>query len=107
MLQEYEVSLRFVNEQKALTTFILEPWGEIYTMEPDVTWLLTLQSAIAPVGSNAIEVMYSINCITVYGWEGCTATLYQDGEEVPKDMTGTRGRVPKTPDGVVDSLISE
>jgi hypothetical protein len=83
--------------QKVPITFILEPWGEEYTMEPHVNWTLVLRSTVPPVGSNGIEVTYDIDCITVYGWEGCTVTLFQNGEEMPKDLTGERPCVPKVP----------
>jgi hypothetical protein len=66
-------------------------------IEPRVTWIVVLRSFISPVGLHRTEVVYGIDCITVYGWQGCTATLFQNGEEIPKDGLGERSRVPAIP----------
>lgn len=44
----------------------------------------------------AIEVEDGLDSMTVYAWEGCTAALFQDGEELGAG-TSPRPRVPKIP----------
>jgi len=77
-------------------TFILEPWGELYPMEPNTKFTLVFRSTVQPRALNAIEVDYSAESITVYGWEGCTVSLFHNGEELGAGAT-PRTQVPKIP----------
>ncbi|GCE20904.1 hypothetical protein [Dictyobacter kobayashii] len=93
-MSEYEVSLTFSNEREAATSFILEPWGEIYRMEPHTKLTVCFCSLIPPSSPHTVEVEYGVNQITVYAWEGCTAALFQNGEELGTDIE-SRPRVPQ------------
>ncbi|HZU66102.1 MAG TPA: hypothetical protein VFA09_02390 [Ktedonobacteraceae bacterium] len=89
-MQEYEVSVTVSNSRERTITFVLEPWGEIYAMGPHTNFTLLLHSPMQGV----VEIDDSETSITVYAWEGCTASLFHNGKEV---NVGVRPRVPKTP----------
>jgi hypothetical protein len=91
-MQEHEVSVMVSNSRERTITFVLEPWGEIYTMEPRVRFTLLLRSSI----QGAVEIDDGVDRMTMYAWEGCTAALFQDGEELGAG-TSPRPRVPKIP----------
>jgi len=91
-MQENEVSILVSNSRERTITFVLEPWGEIYPMEPGVIFTLVFRSPI----QGSVEVDDGVDSITVYAWKGCTATLFQDGEEVGAGIA-PRPRVPKIP----------
>lgn len=95
-MQEHEISLMISNSRDKEITFILEPWGEIYPMEPHACFTVVFRSPVQPHDLNTIEVEYGADSITVYGWEGCTAFLFHNGEELG-GMGITRPRVPKIP----------
>lgn len=86
----YEVSMMISNSRDTTITFILEPWGTFYAMEPHATLTLVLRGSM----QGAIEVEDGLDSMTVYAWEGCTAALFQDGEELGAG-TSLRPRVPK------------
>jgi len=88
----YEVSMMVSNSRESTITFVLEPWGEIYTMEPRARFTLLLRSSI----QGAVEIDDGVDSMTVYAREGCTAALFQDGEELGAG-TSPRPRVPKIP----------
>ncbi|GCE20850.1 hypothetical protein [Dictyobacter kobayashii] len=92
-MPEHEVSLTISNEREATISFILEPWGEIYPMEPQTKFTVYFRSHIAPSSPHTVEVTYGVDQITVYAWEGCTATLFQNGEELGAGAA-PRSRVP-------------
>ncbi len=71
---------------------MLEPWGEIYTTEPCARFTLLLRSPI----QGDVEIDDGVESMTVYAWEGWTAALFQDGEELGAG-TSPRPRVPKIP----------
>ena len=91
-MQEHEVSMMISNLRERTISFILEPWGEIYPMEPRARFTLLLRGPI----QGHVEIDDGGNSITVYAWEGCTATLFQNGEEVGAGIA-PRPRVPKIP----------
>jgi hypothetical protein len=89
-MQGYEVSMLIINSREGRITLVLEPWGEIYPMEPGARFRLLLQSPL----QGTVEIDEGVESITVYAWEACTARLFQDGEELGP---GTRLRVPRIP----------
>ncbi len=79
--QEYEISLVFSNTRDEMITFYLEPWGEYYEMEPRVLFTLVLRSPIKPSPPNETVIVNSdVDCLTVFAWRGCVATLFRNGE---------------------------
>jgi hypothetical protein len=91
-MQEYTVSLLVANARDTSIHFILEPWGEIYVMEPDAKFTVCLRSSIQGI----VEIDDAGDGITVYAWGDCTATLFQNGQEVGAGAF-ERTRVPKKP----------
>src|SRR5579859_4454600 len=94
-MPEYEVSMIISNSRDTTITFVLEPWGEIYEMEPLAKFSLILRSPMAasPASLKTAEVEYGADRITVWAWEGCTATLFHDEEELGAGAS-PRPRVP-------------
>lgn len=80
MQNRYETWATFTNTQEVSIIFMLEPWGEVYTMESQTTFKLLLQSSIKPTSIKSLAVLYDIGSLTVYAWEGCIASLF-DGEK--------------------------
>ncbi len=78
-MQEYEVSMMVSNSREITITFVLEPWGTFYAMEPHATFTLVLRGSM----QGAIEVEDGLESITVYAWTGCTdAVLSHSGKIV-------------------------
>jgi hypothetical protein len=73
-------------------TLCLEPWGEQYTLTPEATFTVI---AKGPEG-DALEVEWTDDHITLYGWPGSIVTLFHDGKEVGGG-TSERTPVPATP----------
>jgi hypothetical protein len=96
MMTEYEVSMTFSNGRESSISLILEPWGEIYPIEPHMKLTICFNSLISPSSPNAIEVEYGVDQMIVYGWEGCTATLFQNAEALD---SGVQPR-PHVPQGI-------
>lgn len=80
MQQQYEIWMVFWNSQDTPITFILEPWGEVYIMKPRARFRLHLQSSVPPSPIKAVDVKYDVGSLTVYGWEGCIASLFEEEE---------------------------
>lgn len=76
-MQEYEVSMSVLNSREATITFILEPFGTSYPMEPHAIFTLTIRSPIQGV----VEVEYGSDCITVYAWSGATDAVLSHNDE--------------------------
>lgn len=81
-MAEYEISMVFSNRRETTVKFVLEPWGEIYPIEPRASLTVSFRSSILPSSPHNIEIEYGVDAITVYAWEGSTVALFQDGEEV-------------------------
>jgi len=78
-MPEYEVSMIISNSRERTITFVLEPWGTFYSMEPHATFTLVLRGPMR----GTIEVDDGSDSITVYAWTGCTdAVLSQNGKEL-------------------------
>jgi len=71
-------------------TFYLEPWGEVYMMPPDATFEVV---ARGPQG-DCLEIELADDRVTVYGWPGSKATLFDGGAEAG---AGLRDRAPAPP----------
>lgn len=80
MQNQYEIWATFTNTQNASIDFMLEPWGEVYTMESQATFKLFLQSNVKSTPIKSLAVLYDVGSLTVYAWEGCIASLF-NGEK--------------------------
>ena len=88
----YSCSVRIRNGQPLAVQFVLEPWGEIYTM-PTGAVFLVIASALR---MGELEVDCTQDSITVYGWPGSTVRLFHDDTELGSG-SGMRSEVPNTP----------
>ena len=78
----HEVWATFTNERNIDIIFVLEPWGDTYTMPPHTTFKLFLRATIAPSPTKSLEVEYGDTSLTVYAWEGCIASLFHGDKEL-------------------------
>jgi hypothetical protein len=85
--KEYTTSLRVCNTRSIALTFILEPWGEEYTIAPEATFEIV---ARGPEG-DSLEVEYADDHVTLYGWPGSVVSLFHEGTELG---TGSSERTP-------------
>jgi hypothetical protein len=73
--QHFSIGLR--NSRKHRIRVYLEPWGEVYTLEPDK--MLRLEST-GPTGvapDNVLEINSAEDGITVWGWSGSGVTVHR------------------------------
>ena len=72
------VPVTFKNDRTTPLTFVLEPWGEEYTMPPqsEVRVEFSGPEAHWPL------IEWGEDIITVYGWSGSTARVFMDGQEL-------------------------
>ncbi len=82
--------LQLTNSHPGAIRFALEPWGEEYTLPPEMTLEVT---ARGPEGG-ALEVELAADGVTVWGWAGSVVTLSQDGRPFGADA---RALVPVDP----------
>jgi hypothetical protein len=90
--KEYVTSLRLCNSRPTPVTLYLEPWGEQYTMAPEAIFTAV---ARGPEG-DGLEVQFTDDSLTLYGWPGAVVTLFQDGKAVGANAM-ERAPVPSTP----------
>ena len=88
------VSLRIRNSRATSLTFYLEPWGEAYSMPPDAIFEVV---ARGPEG-DCLEIEYTDEHITVYGWSGSTVSLFHTGMALGADCE-VQASVPTVPPG--------
>lgn len=81
--QEFEVSIIVSNSRETPLTFILEPWGRAYEMEPHTSYTICFRSTVEPSPPNIAEVEYAEDRVTVYAWDGCLCAVYQNGNVLP------------------------
>lgn len=81
--QEYEISIMLTNSRDSTLTFILEPWGFIYEMQPQAKYTVCFRSPIQPSPPNIVEVEYAADSITVYAWDGCLFAVFQNDTVLP------------------------
>lgn len=76
--REYMTSLRVYNARPVAVTFVLEPWGEHYTMAPEATFDVV---ARGPEG-DSLEIEFTDDHIVLYGWPGSIVNVFQEGTEL-------------------------
>jgi hypothetical protein len=86
--------LRVRNDHPFAVQFTLEPWAEEVTMPPNKVFEVI---ATGPEG-DFLEVMLSDLRITVYGWSGSVASVF-DGREKVIDCQIPAPRLPSRPAG--------
>ena len=90
--KEYTTSLRVCNARSIALTFILEPWGEQYTLAPEATFEIV---ARGPEG-DSLEVEFADEHVILYGWPGSVVTLFHEGTELGAGAS-ERTPLPVTP----------
>ncbi len=73
-----KVHVRVTNSRTTSTSFVLEPWGEIYDMPAEAVFEL---DAVGPSG-DSIEVVVEEDAIVVWGWPGSVVRVSQGGVEL-------------------------
>lgn len=65
------------NKGTSEVTFILEPWGDQYVMKPGATFRVSWKG---PRGIPYLTL--GDGHVTIWGWEGSTITLHENGIEL-------------------------
>jgi hypothetical protein len=78
MKKKTEVRLLIVNSQEESVTFILEPWGETFALDPGEQLSLV---ARGPEGGYP-ELDYEARTITYWGWSGSTVRVFKNDQEM-------------------------
>jgi hypothetical protein len=91
---EYEVTLGLSNTRETPITLVVEPWGELYTMPPNTKYTLCFRSLLPPSPPQEIEVVYALDSITIYAWDGCLFALFAQGEVLSPGGAFAGPRVP-------------
>jgi len=76
--KDTETRLRVINSKTHRVSFVLEPWGDVYDMEPADEYVVIFTG---PVPAEP-EVDLMDDSITVYGWTGSMVRVIKDGKEV-------------------------
>jgi len=91
---EYEVTLGLSNTRDTPITLIVEPWGELYEMLPQTKYTLCFRSPFPPSSPQEIEMVYALDSVTFYAWDGCLFALFAQGEVVSPGEAFAGPRVP-------------
>jgi len=73
------VIARITNDRARPMIFVLEPWGDVFKMQPSDTF--EVLSDDPPVG--ALDVDTNDRGITVYGWIGSSLSVTRNGRRPP------------------------
>jgi hypothetical protein len=79
-LSDQNFSIRLSNTRKHRINVYLEPWGEVYPLEPNKKLRV---DAVGPIGvapNSMLEIGFSDDSVTVWGWSGSGVTLHEDGQ---------------------------
>jgi len=75
-LSDQNFSIRLSNTRKHRINVYLEPWGEVYLLEPNKKLRV---DAVGPIGvspNNLLEIESRDDGITVWGWGGSGVTVH-------------------------------
>jgi hypothetical protein len=79
-LSDQNFSIRLSNTCKHRINVYLEPWGEVYPLDPNKKLRV---DAVGPIGvapNNLLEIQSSDDSITVCGWGGSGVTVSEVNE---------------------------
>jgi hypothetical protein len=75
-LSDQNFSIRLSNTRKHRINVYLEPWGEVYLLDPNKKLRV---DAVGPIGvspNNMLEIESRDDGITVWGWGGSGVTVH-------------------------------
>jgi hypothetical protein len=73
--QHFSIGLR--NSRKQRVKVYLEPWGEVYHLEPDKMLCIDATGPIGTASNNMLEIHSSDDRITLWGWSGSGVTVHR------------------------------
>jgi len=85
-------SVHLINSRTISTRFDLEPWGEQFEIPPGEKFIVV---ANGPEHGD-LEVEFTNDRITVFGWVGSTVAVFHNGIELGGEF-GKRPPIPPTP----------
>jgi len=80
-MSTYNASLMVTNSRETEVFLFVEPWANRYQMAPHATFIVKASSSI----EGMLEIEYTEDAITVYGWEGSIVDLFHEGGELAID----------------------
>ena len=81
--QEHSVSIHITNERDTVTTFYLEPWGEIYPMPAHAVFVV---EGFGPK-PGTFEVWHENGAITVWAWPGAWVRVFDSKTELGRPIS--------------------
>jgi hypothetical protein len=79
-LSDQNFSIRLSNTRKHRINVYLEPQGEVHPLEPSKKLRVDAAGPIGVAPNNMLEIGFSDDSITVWGWSGSGVTLHEDGQ---------------------------
>lgn len=79
-MSDQNFSIKLSNTCKRQINVYLEPWGEVYPLDPDKKLRV---NAVGPTGvapNNLLEIESSDDSLTVWGWGGSGITVSEVNE---------------------------
>jgi hypothetical protein len=74
-MSEQDFSFRIQNTGEYRLKVWLEPWGELYLLEPDKKLKVEVKGPTGAAPNNALEIQSSEDGITLWGWSGSTVEV--------------------------------
>jgi hypothetical protein len=73
--QDFSIGLR--NSRKQPIKVYLEPWGEVYPLEPDKMLRIDATGPVGTAPNNILEIHSSDDGITLWGWSGSGVRVHR------------------------------
>ena len=80
-MSTYNASLIVTNSRETEVFFFVEPWGNRHQMAPHANFIVKASSSV----DGMLQIEYTEDTITVYGWEGSIVTLFDQESGVVLD----------------------
>ena len=75
-MSEQNLSFRLSNSRKHRLNIYVEPWGEIYVLEPNKMLRIDAAGPVGAAPDNMLEIESNDDSITVWGWGGSSVTVH-------------------------------
>jgi len=79
-LSDQNFSIRLSNTWKHRINVYLEPWGEVYPLDPNKKLRVDAVGPIGAAPNNLLEIQSSDDSIIICGWDGSGVTVSEVNE---------------------------
>jgi hypothetical protein len=78
-MSEQDFSFRVQNTRGSHLKIWLEPWGDLYLLEPGKQLKIDVRGPIGTAPNNSLEIHSSEDAITLWGWSGSVVEVNKLG----------------------------